>query len=282
MKCTNPKLKKLVSLYQFNLLEEQEKIAVEAHLLECEACFEELYVLGPIINMMEENPECFNEILTTKPGFIERMSLTIKRRWYAIEHRIRVLIQATSRAIVEWIRIPAVRILVPATVVAVVLLFVLLPSPKHYSDLAIINNASYAPLHFRGLVHGYSATDELLNHGIKLYEQRKYAEAVAKLLDYTRQRDDDPYGHFYTGLSLLHTNEFKNAVEHLKTAANLSQKQGKEILLEKCYWFLGNAFLKLNDVESSVQEFQKVIEINGQYATDAKQQIERIKAIRDK
>lgn len=282
MKCTNPKLKKLVSLYQFNLLDEQEKITVEAHLLECDSCFEELYQLSPIIDVMEEMPECFNEVLKTKPGFLGRMFSTVKKWLRTFREQSISFINATGHAINEWIAIPAVRILVPAMALAVVLLLILWPQSQNYSDLAIINNASYAPLHFRGLVNGYSAADELLDHGIKLYEQQKYAEAVSKLQAYTRQRADDPYGHFYVGLSLLHTNEFKNAVDHLKTAANLAKKQGKEILLEKSYWFLGNAYLKLNDVDNSLQQFQQVIEINGQYATDANKQIERIKALRDR
>ncbi len=282
MKCTNPKFKKLVSLYQFNLLDEQEKIAVEAHLLECEACFEELYLFGPVINLMAEKPECFDEVLKIKPNLLARALSSITKWFHALEDRAMSFIQAAGRVVIDLIEIRTVRILVPATAVAIVLLLILLPSPKRYSDLAIINNASYAPLHFRGLVNGYSAADELLDQGIKLYEQQQYTEAVIKLMEYTRQRDDDPYGHFYAGLSLLHTNEFNDAIGHLKIAANLSKKQGKEILLEKCHWFLGNAYLKLNDVNSSLQQLQWVIEIKGQYAADAQKQIERIKALRDK
>lgn len=282
MKCTNPKFKKLVSLYQFNLLDEQEKIAVEAHLLECEACFEELYLLGPVINLMTERPECFDEVLKIKPNLLARALSSITNWFHSLVDPIMSFIQAARRLVIELLKVPAFRILVPATAVAIVLLLILLPSPKRYSDLAIINNASYAPLHFRGLVNGYSAADELLDQGIKHYEQQQYAEAVIKLLGYTRQRADDPYGHFYAGLSLLHTNEIKKAIEQLQSAAQLSKKQGKEVLLEKCYWFLGNAYLKLNDVEKAVPEFQKVIEIKGQYAADAQQQIARIKALRDK
>lgn len=91
-----------------------------------------------------------------------------------------------------------------------------------------------------------------------------------------------PYRHFYAGRSLHHTNEIKQAVDRLQSAVQLSKKPGKEVLLEKCYWFLGNAYLELNDVENAVPEFQKVIEIKGQYAADAQQQIVRNKALRDK
>ena len=59
MKCIDPKMKKLVSLYQFNMLGEEEKFSVEDHLLECDACFEEVYRLCPAVEIVEEKPEFF-------------------------------------------------------------------------------------------------------------------------------------------------------------------------------------------------------------------------------
>jgi len=278
MRCINPKMKKLVSLYQFDLLDEPEKISVEAHLIECDACFEELYQLSPAIETIEEMPHCFSDAL--KPR--ETNTAKVVKFFKKARRSIMNVIDPIFKTFAEWWKIPAFRIFAPAMVMALLVLILIYPNSKQYSDLAILDNASYLTLKFRGIVNGFTPTDDLLHQGIKYYEQNNYTEAIPKLIAYVDRKDDDPYGHFYLGVSFLMADEFKKGIGHLKTAVNFCQKQGKEILLEKCYWYLGNAYLKINDVEKSTMEFQKVLSIKGQYEPDARKQMSRIEELRKK
>ena len=76
------------------------------------------------------------------------------------------------------------------------------------------------------------------------------------------------------------TNEYKQGIKHLKLATELCEKQSKEILLEKCHWYLGNAYLKNNDVDKAVKEFRNVIVIGGEFKDDAVDQIRKIEELK--
>jgi len=78
----------------------------------------------------------------------------------------------------------------------------------------------------------------------------------------------------------LLTNEYKKGIKHLESSAELCQKEGKEILLEKCYWHLGNAYLKVNEVDKALKEFRNVILIGGDFKDDAVSQISKIEELK--
>lgn len=62
-RCRNRKLSKLLDLYQLELLEESVLIQIEHHLLECDVCFQKVYVMNPVFNLIEEIPQYFLEEL---------------------------------------------------------------------------------------------------------------------------------------------------------------------------------------------------------------------------
>jgi len=95
-----------------------------------------------------------------------------------------------------------------------------------------------------------------------------------------KRKKKDAYGHFYLGVSFLLTDEYKKGINHLKLASKFSEKEGKEILLEKCYWYLGNAYLKTNDVDYALKEFKNVVTIGCEFKEDAIKQIERIEEMK--
>ena len=88
------------------------------------------------------------------------------------------------------------------------------------------------------------------------------------------------YGHFYLGVSLILTDQAKKGIKHLKAANELCEKQGKDILLEKCHWYLGNAYLKNSDVDKALKEFRNVIVIGGEFKEDAVNQVMKIEELK--
>jgi len=276
MKCRDPKMKKLVSLYQFNLLDEKEKLTVEAHLIECDACFDEVYRLSPAIEMIEKSPEFFLSAL--EPGHIDmRQKARIRKKLLL---PLAAMFSTILNKIFEWWSNPLAKFLVPATVVAAIILMLIMPHDRDYSGLAIIDYASNISLKVRGLVDDLSSTQALYDQGMKYYQEKNYAEAIVKLKAYVKRKKKDAYGHFYLGISLLLNDATKDGIRHLKTAAKLCEKQRKDILLERCYWYLGNAYLKANDVDRALSRFRNVVDIGGEFKEEAEKQIMRIQEIR--
>lgn len=276
MKCTDPKIKKLVSLYQFNLLGEEEKLSVEDHLLECDACFQEVYRLSSAVQIVEDMPEFFLNALQPK----ETYAMRITEFYRKISHTLLKLMTGIFSKIGEWWRKPAIKILVPATAIAILLLIFIPPDTRKYSDLAIMENVSYLALKLRSFVDEISPTQTLYNQGMKSYQEKNYTEAIHKLSAFVKRKKNDAYGHFYLGVSYLLTDEYKKGIDHLKLASKFSEKEGKEILLEKCYWYLGNAYLKTNDIEKALKEFRNVVATGGEFKEDAMKQIVRIEEMK--
>jgi tetratricopeptide (TPR) repeat protein len=269
-------MKKLVSLYQFNMLGEDEKFSVEDHLLECDACFEEVYRLSSAVEIVEEQPEFFLNALEPKVNYALRITSFYKQTMHKVKNSMKNFLAALD----DLLRKPAVRIVIPATIIAVLLLIFVTPIKKNFSDLAIIENASYLALKVRGLADEFSSTQHLYDQGMKYYQEKNYEQAIQKLNIFIKREKDNAYGHFYLGVSYLLTDEYKKGIKHLKSAIELCEKQGKEILLEKCHWYLGNAYLKNNDVDKAVKEFRNVIVIGGEFKDEAVNQIRKIEELK--
>ncbi len=276
MKCLDPKMKKLVSLYQFDMLEEEEKRSVEDHLLECDACFEEVYRLTAAVEMIQEQPENFLDAL--KPKETSRMRITNSLKKY-----IRKLSGWKNCLLVpmaEWWRKPAIKIVVPAAVLALLLVSFVAPINMKFSKLAIIENGSYLAAKVRGLADEFSSTQNLYDEGMKCYQEKNYRQAIQKLSICVKRKKEDAHVQFYLGVSYLLTDEYKKGIKYLESATELSQKQNKEVLLEQCHWHLGNAYLKINEVEKAVKEFRNVIVIGGDYKDEALIKIVKIEELK--
>ena len=276
MKCIDKRMKKLVSLYQFNMLGEEEKFSVEDHLLECDACFEEVYRLCPVVEIVAEKPEFFLNALQPKVSLAMRITSLFKKTTQGIIDTTKNIFATMD----GWIRKPAIRILVPATVIALLLVVFVTPIRKNFSELAIIENASYLALKVRGVIDGLSSTQSIFDQGMKYYQEKNYEQAIPKLNIYVKRKKDDAYGHFYLGVSLLLTDQAKKGIKHLKAANELCEKQGKDILLEKCHWYLGNAYLKNSDVDKALKEFRNVIVIGGDFKEDAVNRVMKIEELK--
>ena len=276
MKCIDPKMKKLVSLYQFNMLGEEEKFSVEDHLLECDACFEEVYRFCPAVEIVEDKPEFFLNALQPKTSLAMRMIDSFKR---FIRGTVDLRKNIFAK-IDQGFKKPAIRILVPAIATALLLIIFVTPLKKTFSDLAIVENASYLAQKVGGFGDKLSSTEYLFDQGVKYYNEKKYQQAIEKLKVFVKRKKKNAYGHFYLGTSYLLTDEYKIGIKHLESASGLCQKEGKEILLEKCYWHLGNAYLKISEVEKALKEFRNVIVIGGDFKDDAVNQVSKIEKLK--
>lgn len=69
--CTDPKLGHLLSLYEFDKLSQDDRDLFEQHLLECDACFQDLYEFSPAIEMIKEHRDEFQAAISS-PSLIHQ------------------------------------------------------------------------------------------------------------------------------------------------------------------------------------------------------------------
>lgn len=83
MKCTKPDIGKLITRYEFDLVSDDERRIFAGHLLECDACLEDLYSMSQVVGTMKENAEQFIAALKRSIEESER-----KRQKQSILHRL--------------------------------------------------------------------------------------------------------------------------------------------------------------------------------------------------
>jgi len=259
MKCTTPKIGKLSLLYHFDQLSDEERKRFEAHLLECDHCFQETYAFGPVIETMRKDPEPFLAALAKKKP--ARIPARKPRREFYIG-----LVEAIGR-------IPG-RIAIPVAAIAMVLLFLLLRPNAELSDLALIEPVPYHSLQVKS---GAEVTDaeRLFEEGMAAYVQKDYADAIEKLAVAVNQDSTNAGFHFYLGLCYLLAQNIDPAIAHLQRAVAL----GGNSVLEKTCWYLGNAWLLKNDRAQALAAFRKVMEIEGDYQWEAEAIIGKIEKL---
>ena len=267
MGCIDPKMKKLVNQYQFDLLPEEDKIKVEAHLLECESCFQELYCLSPALDILEKVPDRFVDAVQSRETILQRVILFFTDNFIP--------------AISNWWKRPAAKILIPATVTILLLVIFVLPTTYNYSDLAIIEKAPYEAIKFKGPVE-LSPVQQLFDEAMIFYEQDDYANTIQKLNKYLEKEPANIYGHFYLGVCFILENKIENGIDHLTTTSTLSQQEDNTLFLEKSYWYLGNAYLQMEKEQDALLTFQKTVELEGEFACRAEEQIKKIEDLKNK
>lgn len=272
MKCKKPHIQELLGSYQMGLLDKDQELEVDAHLLECESCFQEVYKLRPVIELFEEMPERFKEDLQSS-GVLRKFT----QKPYNL---IFIIFSEGFNKLINWFEETLwIKILAPIVVVALIILLILPRHPDNFSDLAVIEKAPYLALKFKGTVET-TPSQKLFLEGMKFYEQDNFAEAIQRLSTFLKHEPNNAFGHFYLGVSLLLQDEIKDGIEHLGIASDLSKEQDNKLLLEKCYWNLGNAYLKVNDADNALRIFRLIIELQGDFISQAEKQIKKIEKIK--
>jgi len=271
MKCTNPAMKKLVHLYQLDSLPEQLTIKVEAHLMECQSCLEELYHFSPILEILESSPDKFLDALQPRITLASQIKSHLKKRLDSIN---KIINFAVSLLTIRWR--PAIKFLIPVLVAILIAIMLIPKSSINYSDLAVIAKAPYLGLRLRQ-PERISAVERLFDEGMLAYELDNYSDAIYKLDSLLIQQPDHADGNFYRGVCLLLTGKIEDGIKNLQVAAELSREKNNNLLPEKCFWYLGNAYLKINDEKRALEEFNKIIAIGEEFKEKAKNQIFKIK-----
>ena len=245
MKCIDPKIGKLISLYDFDALSPEKKARFETHLMECDYCFQSLYRLSSVIEEMRENPQAFAPVLSTTRS--ERLVDRAKTLWHQL---INVKVPAPL--------IRPLAVAVPVMVALVVALFIVFHPTNEYVGLARIEPIPYIPLNMRNSLQ-LTKAEKLIRQGMEFYGSGDYSRAIAELSRAVDMAPKNANAHFYLALSYLLLKKPDPAIEHLQKVLELNT----DFLLEKCYWYLGNAYLLKNKPKKALKFLKKVIKMKG-------------------
>jgi len=263
MKCTNSKAGDLILLYYVGQLSDDDRKRFEAHLLECDHCFQETYAWGPVVEHIKENPAPYlAELAKPKPP-----PFGIPDWIEGIVHWSGEAISAVPKAT----RLAAAGI---AVAVTFFLVFFLIRPPGELSDLAEIE-----PYYFRAIVPmgapGQTEAEKLFLQGMAHYGKEEYGSALDLLQRAVMQDSTDAEIQFFLGVTYLLQKDPDSAIKPLRAAAELDADRFEA----RAQWYLGNAYLLLRDREKAVEEFMAVDELEGEYALLARDMVGRLKAL---
>lgn len=271
MKCTNPELGAMITRYELGLLTDAERQKFEEHLLSCNACFADFYEFLPVAQTMKSHPQECLEALAAPVG------------WAASLRQFRLAVWAELDALCEHASVRAAGYAFASAVVAVALLFVFAPE-WHYDHLA--QSAGYLELSTSW--HSYAqrdpgsiqSADSLFQEAIFHYRyQQDTTRADSAVLAMLRQVlalvPTHANAHFFLGVFWYQMNTVDSALVHLKQADALENPEWRQAR----HWFLGNAHLQRNEVESAQRELRLAAAAGGSYAQAANDLLARIAEI---
>ncbi len=110
--CTNPELGNLIALYEFDKLSQEDRDLFEEHLLECDACYQDLYEFSPAVETMKENIKAFRKAVAPERSILQ----WLLERSAIISQAARRLFWEPLQPLPQFLR-PAIPVLVMAVVV---------------------------------------------------------------------------------------------------------------------------------------------------------------------
>lgn len=261
MKCTNRQIGDLLWDYQLELLSPADRQRFEAHLLECDHCFQDVYALAPVFERIKAHPQPFLQELA-RPGFWEQA----KNRFAGLKEQYLVLS-------------PAVRWGLAAAGITALILISILPfrSPDRLADLAVIEPYPFQALSPMGGV-GRSEAENTFFRGMQAYNDGRYHEALPSLQAAIALDSTDAEFQFFLGITYLLAGDAASAIAPLTAAILLDPSRFEA----RARWYLGNAYLLLEDGEKALEELRRVIEGGGEYEFQATVLTRRVEEFRKK
>lgn len=273
MTCVDPQMNELLAAYEFGALDGDDKRKFEAHLLECDHCFQSLYEMAPVMEALRQNPGRFLPAVTP---WWERIAQRVAAFVRYLGGLIRTGIDMIAAWLRSWLAVPAWRLALAALAVIVAIAFWPRGSQPSLADFAQIEHAPYHAMNIKSGAE-VSEAERLFEEGMVFYQQKDYGRAAEKLALAARQDSSDAGLQFYLGLSYLLDKQVDPAIVHLQRAVAL----GEDSILEKAYWYLGNAWLLKNRRAEALQAFREVVEIEGDYQSHAQEIIAQVERMPD-
>lgn len=270
--CSDKSLGELLSAYEMGLLSSDEQARVEKHLLDCEACQEEIYETGPLTTELHEHSEHIASLLADEIEHEARLPQSLPDRIGALLDRLLPSGGWTG----AW------KALVPVGVAAAVFFGIILPrlGGPDWEGLAIVEPVPYVKIQTRA--SGDDERMKLFDSGMSNYVSQDYRVAAKELAESYRLGDRSATGTkgsdqaaFYAGLSFLISGVPDSATVYLTQTLESPLK----VLVDRSHWYLAQSCLMQSRPDCAITHLESLKESPG-YKTRAGDLLERIAELR--
>ncbi|TAL70488.1 MAG: hypothetical protein EPN82_02435 [Bacteroidetes bacterium] len=311
MECTNPDMEKLIARYEFGLLSDDERRAFEAHILECDKCFGDLYSMSGVFDTMKDNSK---ELISLLEKSINEKKSFVGTRQKKTDNKISQFL--STLAILLWIKHRTLTISLSLVLILMITTLItwndffgskkkieiahlkkdkiekivkeqtltkkeqtvetdLAETSKKISSLAVIQKIPYKPISLMNS-RDIDEVDNPFEDGMKLYNTNNYPEAIKKLETALSEDTNQSKIHFYLGLCYLLDSNKNKAIKKFQIVIKIDTTK---IYTEKAFWYLGNTYLLKGDGTKAISEFEKTAAMKGEYKLKAKEMIRKINEI---
>ncbi len=275
MKCTDPRLQRLITRYELGALEPSEREQFAAHLLQCDECYNEVYAMEPFMAPIRErrgailrgektaDPTILSTVIdegAQLPFWLRKSVLAAASLLVMIGAGVLYLSSTRWSPVPSGTRPPGSES--PASEATDHL-----PSP--WKELAI-PKPDYIPAS-GGAVLRDDRSAMAFERAMAAYQENRFAAAAEQLEVVSRLDPEHAEAHFYWGVSLLLAGHSREALPALKQAVQLSAGAERE----RARYYLALAYLKTDHPKSALAELEVIIKMNGPYRADA----ERLKRV---
>lgn len=126
-----------------------------------------------------------------------------------------------------------------------------------------------------------STTNDVIKEAIRLASNGQSEEAIS-LLQEALEKAKSPEMIADISLSLgsiqYNYGDYKSAIESFKNVIEHSAEIDV-LVLEKGYWYLGNAYFQIDELEKAQESFEKALELDGAYSRIAKSYVDALKNV---
>lgn len=252
-RCERPELQRLIGRHEFAALNEEERLALEAHVLECDICFAELELGAEVAALLRERAPDLAR--TLREPVSRRKSESFVDRLLRIRNELRPRV-AVAAAVV----------LLAAS--AGVFVHSRLSDPARLARFPREELASH-------LLRGASdkrAVQELLDAGAAHFDLGHYAEAARRFHAALSLDPGQAETAYLAGLSQALAGEVREAIPDLELAARLAP----EDLQAKVSWVLANAYLATGETAKAIALLENLGRDPGVFGDQARTLLERL------
>lgn len=125
-----------------------------------------------------------------------------------------------------------------------------------------------------------TVTSDVIRRAIRLATDGEVEEAIS-LLQTELEETTEPQLKAEIALSLgsiqYNNGNYSSSIENFEIV--IAQDNIDVLTLEKGYWFLGNTYFQLDQLESAEEAFQKAYELNGAYSRVAKTYVDALGSV---
>jgi tetratricopeptide (TPR) repeat protein len=253
--CSRPQMGALLPRYEFGALTNSERSAFERHVLECEACFEELERGFAAAGTLRDHSGEFLRVLDEARRETAGSAVPAARRGSWLDRVFRAPVA-----------VPALVVLVATLVITTWL--ARRPGEARFATFpreAMPSETVRAP-------GTDDAARELMASGAAYCNLGRY-DMAARRFRAARERDPSSAEAAYAlGLSMALAGDARGAIPHLEAASRLASGD----LRDKAGWVLANAYLRAGDGAAARRELSVLATGSGEFAARARELAARL------